>query len=167
MKTLILVRHAKSSWEAPLRDYERPLQQRGIQDAHLVSLYICSSLPSQFIIYSSPARRAKDTAKIFAQNCSYPVESIIYTDELYTFDRQNLESEIKKLNNQYDNVMLFGHNEAITDFVNKFGDIFLENVSTCGVVSITFDIDEWSEIRHGKTTNVVFPKDLKHDHNPI
>lgn len=167
MKTLILVRHAKSSWEAPLRDFDRPLQTRGINDAHLVSGFVSPKLPPQFTICSSPARRAKDTAQIFAQNCSYPVESIVYIDELYTFDRFNLESEVKKLNNSYDNVMVFGHNEAITDFVNKFGDIFLENVSTCGLVSITFDENQWGDIRQGKTQKVVFPKDLKHDHKTI
>lgn len=167
MKTLILVRHAKSSWEAPLRDFDRPLQSRGIHDAHLVSSNLKNELPKTFVIYSSPARRAMETAMIFAQNLSCPLESIIYNEDLYTFERKNLEEQIKSISNVYDNVMLFGHNEAITNFVNKFGDIFVENVATCGLVSITFDTDQWREIGKGNTRHVVFPRDLKHDHKSL
>lgn len=167
MKTLCLVRHAKSSWDAPLRDFDRPLQTRGIQDAHLMSSSLNGELPRTFVVFSSPARRARETAMIFAQNLNCPLESIVYQENLYTFERKALEQEIKGINDVYDNVMLFGHNEAITDFVNKFGDIFVENVATCGLVSITFDTDRWGDIDKGNTRHVVFPRDLKHDHKSL
>ena len=161
MKQLILIRHAKSSWEAPLRDIDRPLTSRGIQDAHLVSSHIISQVPKLFIVWSSVAKRASETAMIFAQNISFPVESIVFKEELYTFDERKLEQIIKSCPNNYDNLILFGHNEAITNFVNKFGSISLDNVSTSGFVSITFEQNNWNDIANGITQKVIFPKDLK------
>lgn len=161
MKNLIIVRHAKSSWESPMRDIDRPLQCRGIKDAHLVSTTMQNDLPKTFMMWSSPAKRASETAMIFAQNISYPVESIVFEENLYTFDERQLENTVRSCSNDYDNVILFGHNEAITNFVNKFGDIFIDNVSTSGVVSLTFDTDNWSDIRKGTTRKVIFPRDLK------
>ena len=112
-------------------------------------------------MFSSTAKRASETAIIFAQNFLYPIENIVFKEELYTFDENNLERIVKSLNNKYDNVILFGHNEAITNFVNKFGDIFIDNVSTSGLVSLQFDTDDWQNIHNGKTLKVLFPKDLK------
>lgn len=161
MKNLIIIRHAKSSWDGPLKDFDRPLKKRGIQDAHLVSSNIFPYLPKTFVIWSSPAKRASTTALIFAQNISYPVESIIFKEELYTFDAHQLEKSIKSCSDDYESLILFGHNEAITNFVNKFGDIFIDNVSTAGVVSLTFETDKWNAISKGKTQKVIFPRDLK------
>ena len=161
MKKLILIRHAKSSWEAPLRDFDRPLTKNGIHDAHLVSSHIIDDIPKSFLVWSSASKRASETAIIFAQNISFPVESIVFKQELYTFDEIKLEQIIKSCPNDYDNLILFGHNEAITNFVNKFGDVFIENVSTSGFVSITFDENNWNSIVKGKTLKVIFPRDLK------
>ena len=72
-----------------------------------------------------------------------------------------MEKFIKSLINTCETVILFGHNGAITDFVNKFGDIFIDNVSTSGLVSLQFDTDDWQNIHNGKTLKVLFPKDLK------
>ena len=161
MKKLILIRHAKSSWEAPLRDFDRPLTKKGIHDAHLVSSHIISHIPKSFLVWSSASKRASETAIIFAQNISFPIESILFKEELYTFDERKLEQIIKLCPNDYDNLILFGHNEAITNFVNKFGDVFIENVSTSGFVSINFDENNWNSIVKGKTLKVIFPRDLK------
>jgi phosphohistidine phosphatase len=161
MKNLILIRHAKSSWEAPLKDFDRPLMKRGILDAHDVSLNISKYLPKTYIMWSSTAARASETALIFAQNISYPLESIVFRDDLYTFDEKQLEKVIKSCDNSFESVILFGHNEAITNFVNKFGDVFIENVPTSGFVSLQFDADSWDTIHKGKTHKTIFPKDLK------
>jgi phosphohistidine phosphatase len=107
------------------------------------------------------AERASQTALIFAQNLSYPIESIIYKEELYTFDENQLAKVIKSCKNEFDSVILFGHNGAITNFVNNFGDVFIENVPTSGFVSLQFDVDDWSAIEKGKTLKVIVPKDLK------
>jgi phosphohistidine phosphatase len=161
MKNLILIRHAKSSWDFPILDRERALSQRGIQDAHMVATKIDSFLPKSNIIWSSTAKRASDTAIIFAQNLSWPIESIIFKEDLYTFDDTKLERTIKQCNNSYENIILFGHNGAITDFVNKFGDRYIDNVPTAGFVSMVFDINEWANIKKGKTIKTLFPRDLK------
>jgi phosphohistidine phosphatase len=161
MKNLILVRHAKSSWETPIKDVNRPLLQRGIIDAHLVSSCLSNYIPKTFLVWSSIAKRATDTALIFAQNISFPIENIIYKEDLYTFDENQLEKVIKSCNNLYESVILFGHNAAITNFVNKFGDSFISNVPTSGFVSLQFETDCWDKIEKGKTQKTLFPKDLK------
>ena len=161
MKNLIFVRHAKSSWETPLKDRDRPLSKNGLQAAHLVSSYVSKYLPKTYLFWTSVAERASQTALIFAQNLSYPIESIIYKEELYTFDENQLAKVIKSCKNEFDSVILFGHNGAITNFVNKFGDVFIENVPTSGFVSLQFDVDDWSAIEKGKTLKVIVPKDLK------
>jgi phosphohistidine phosphatase len=161
MKNLILIRHAKSSWDSPVNDIDRSLEKRGIDDAHLVSAYIHNFLPKAFTIYSSNAKRAAATAIIFAQNIHFPIESIFFNNELYTFDVKQLEKIIKSFEKSIDNIILFGHNAAITDFVNKFGDVLIENVPTSGMVSMSFDTDCWTKIYKGKTNKIVNPKDLK------
>lgn len=161
MKNLILIRHGKSSWDAPLDDKQRPLARRGIQDAHLVANYATPFLPKTNIIWSSTAKRASETAIIFAQNLMWPLESIQYKDDLYTFDANKLERVIKSCSDDYENVILFGHNEAITELVNKFGDVFIDNVPTTGFVSISFNTNNWSSISEGKILKTIFPRDLK------
>lgn len=161
MKNLILIRHAKSSWDAPLNDIDRPLDQKGINDAHLVASNCIKFVPSNYIIWSSSAKRASETAMIFAQNILYPIESIVFKEELYTFDEKQLFNVIKSCSNVFESVILFGHNMAITNFVNKFGNIFIDNVPTSGFVSLQFDTDSWEKIENGKTIKTIFPKNLK------
>ena len=161
MKNLVLVRHAKSSWEDQLNDIDRPLDSRGISDAQLVAIHTLESLPSSYMILSSIARRARETALLFAKYYNYPSDHIQYMESLYTFEETALERTIRLLDSSYNNVILFGHNEAITNFVNKFGDIFIPNVPTAGFVSIHFDEDDWQTISAGKTVQFSIPKDLK------
>ena len=161
MKNLILIRHGKSSWEDPIKDIDRPLNQRGVNEANLVASNCLRFLPPTYVLWSSVAKRASQTALIFAQNILYPIESIVFKQELYTFDENNLEKVIKSGNNLSETIILFGHNEAITNFVNKFGDIFIDNVPTAGFVALQFDTDDWKKINRGKTKKILFPKNLK------
>ena len=161
MKNLILIRHAKSSWDFLCQDFDRTLEQRGIDDAHLVATDCKKYLPNNFVIHSSPAKRARETAMIFAKTLLYPQESIVFNDNLYTFDENKLEKVIKSIGNDLENVILFGHNDAITNFVNKFGDIYIENVPTSGLVWLQFNADSWETIHKGKTIKTIFPKKLK------
>jgi phosphohistidine phosphatase len=91
------------------------------------------------------------------------VNEIIVKKDLYTFDENQLEKVIKSLNNDVENVILFGHNAAITNFVNKFGDGFIENVPTSGLVWIKFNCKEWKLLKKGTTQTVLFPRDLKYE----
>ncbi|TDE05732.1 SixA phosphatase family protein [Flavobacterium sandaracinum] len=161
MKNLFLVRHAKSSWEVPIHDKDRGLTCKGVKDAHLVSSEAKDSIPKAYVIFSSTAKRATNTALIFAQNLAYPIESIIYKDDLYTFDENDLEKVIKSYSNSYESVILFGHNGAITDFVNKFGDVYIENVPTSGFVHLKFETEDWKKIKKGKIEKIIFPKNLR------
>lgn len=161
MKNLILVRHAKSSWETPLQDRDRPLSKRGVMAAHLVSSHVADFLPKTYLFWSSVAERASQTAIVFAQNLAYPVESILYKEELYTFDEKELTKAIQSCQNDYESIILFGHNGAITNFVNKFGDVYIDNVPTAGFVSLQFDVNDWKSITKGKTLKFIVPNDLK------
>lgn len=161
MKELILIRHAKSSWEVPMQDFDRGLTCQGIKDAHLIALYARDFLPKSYTIWCSAAKRTTNTALIFAQNIGFPLESIIYKHDLYTFELKQLEEVIRSCPNAIDNLIIFGHNNALTDFVNKFGSIPVANVSTAGFVSIQFDSEDWNLNKKGKTKKVLFPKDLK------
>ena len=160
MRTLILMRHGKSDWDTPAGDFHRPLLDRGIKDVIKVGTEYLSNLPAKFIIYSSTALRASQTAQYFAGVIKSPVEKIYFSDALYTFNGEELESVIKTFDNQFETAFAFGHNEAITDFVNKFGDIFIDNVPTSGLVTITFEANEWKNIAPGKTGTVIFPRNL-------
>jgi phosphohistidine phosphatase len=157
MKKIILIRHSKSSWDFPLNDFDRPLTENGITKAILVAKKALEFIPLQKTIWSSSANRAKSTAILFVQNWNLDIQSIQFFDDLYTFDLRKLEQIVKSCANDVDNLILFGHNNAITDFVNKFGDIFIDNVPTAGFVSITFETNNWKDISKGKTTKILFP----------
>ena len=161
MKLLILIRHAKSSHESGLRDIERPLSESGFFDAALVAGAAADIFDKESVIYISTARRTRDTAAIFAKRFPEMFSTADYSADLYTFNVSELEAFIKNIDDSHDRVIVFGHNEAITDFVNKFGDILIDNVPTCGLVPITFDTDSWKSIRRGTTGRCIFPKDLR------
>ena len=161
MKTLILIRHGKSSWETLSSDKERPLLERGEIDIKNVAQTIQKDLPQYFSVWSSNAKRALSTATIFCETIGFLSEKIVFKDDLYTFDNIELENIIKTCDDSIENLILFGHNSAVTDFVNKFGNRFIDNVATSGLVWIEFDCNSWKNTSNGKIKKVIFPKDLK------
>ncbi len=162
MKNLTLIRHAKSSWDFPLSDIDRPLSHRGIKDALLISNHIHKLIPQKFVVWSSIAKRTIETSYIFAQNLLFPIENIIYKKDLYTFDSRELEKSIKSCENRFDNIIIFCHNDAITNFVNKFGDTNIDNVPTSGFVQLQFDVIDWKDLTKGKTLHFLYPKKFRH-----
>lgn len=161
MKRLLIIRHAKSSWDFGQADIDRPLEFKGVKDAAKIAAACLSSLPERFVVQCSIARRAYETCTIICQGIGYPLEQVIFQEALYTFESHQLERFVRSIDNRYDNVILFGHNEAITNFVNKFGDVFIDNVPTCGFISLQFDANDWLSIAKGTTVKTIFPKDLK------
>lgn len=156
---LILIRHAKSSWEFNVKDFDRPLTQRGIDDANLVFKQLSNYKLFEYDVWCSNASRTKETAKIFSDITGYDLNKISFKSELYTFEVNDF---INSLNANFsDKLIIFGHNPAITDFVNKFGDYYIENVPTCGVVILKFDTTEKNTFTKGKILKTIFPKDLK------
>ena len=163
MKKLILIRHSKSSWHSPVQDIDRTISNRGVKDAHLIASKSVDIVPKSYIVWSSKAKRTTETAYIFSQYLSIPLETIHFTEDLYTFDDKKLHQIIKKCKNEHDNLILFGHNEAITNFVNKFGDLYIDNVPTSGLVALQFDSNDWENLGKGKTITTLFPSQFKND----
>jgi phosphohistidine phosphatase len=161
MKKIILVRHGKSSWEHDVTDKERPLKKRGITDAHLVSEAFLTKKVSLDAIYSSAANRAFSTCEIFVKVFNREVASVTVLDKLYDFEGQIVIDFIKSLDDRYNNVMIFGHNNAFTSICNIFGDVYIDNLPTSGLVAIDFDVNSWVDIKKGKTSLTIFPRDFK------
>lgn len=161
MKSLILVRHAKSSWEFSLEDKHRPLMEMGIKAIKKIGKVAQNFVDDDFVVWSSTAKRAKETALLFINSAHLKESSILFKENLYTFDDNQLESEIKKCDNFVNKLILFGHNEAITNFVNKFGDEYIFNVPTAGLVFLQFDTDNWENINKGKIIKKIFPKEIE------
>src|SRR5450631_3680242 len=114
MKTLILVRHAKSSWEdAALPDKERPLNERGKRDAPDMGKRLAKRDVKPELILSSPARRAFATAKIIAKSLGYKLKNIVVDDRLYPGAADEILNSIHRLDKQLDRVMIVGHNPAL------------------------------------------------------
>ncbi|SDH46903.1 SixA phosphatase family protein [Winogradskyella thalassocola] len=161
MKEILLVRHGKSSWEFDVIDYERPLKQRGIDDSNLVAKELAMKEEVSHMVFSSPANRALSTCKIFAKSLGIPKSRITIVEDLYDFDGRNVINFIKSLSNELNKVMIFGHNHAFTSISNIFGDRFIDNLPTSGLVKLTFDIEDWKDLKKGKTEFIIIPKDLK------
>lgn len=161
MKNLYIIRHGKSSWDMPLADELRPLTKRGINDAHLIGNALkVYDLP--FLnVYVSVSKRTQETFEIIESYINERIETKIVTKELYTFSKNELINFLKKLPNNQNAILIFGHNFALTDFVNDFGSKAIENLPTCGFVHLYFDIDSWQQLHKGQTVKTLFPKELK------
>ncbi len=147
MKTLYLVRHGKSSWkDASLPDHDRPLNKRGEQDASRMGKRLRHRRPKPEVILSSPAVRAKRTAKILATAIGSPKSGIIVDDLIYAAEPEGLVSVIRGLDNAVDCVMLVGHNPALTQLVNSLAHCDIANVPTCGLAVLEFRINSWHDI---------------------
>ncbi len=162
MKTLYIVRHAKSSWEYEgIKDIDRPLKKRGISDAYLISKVLQKKIETPSVFVSSCANRALHTATIFSYTFNYPFANLKISKSLYSFSDGYLIKTVKALDNGYDSAIIFSHDHGISDFVNKFGDKFIDHVPTCGVIGIEFKTKHWKDIKNGKTLITEFPKYYK------
>ncbi len=155
------MRHGKSSWDYDVSDMDRPLKERGINDAHLVAKTFGPKAPTIDHIYSSPANRALHTSMIFVRNMEYDLSKFSINKALYDFSGNSVEQFIKHLDNDLQTVAIFGHNNAFTSLANTWGDQYIDNVPTAGLVHITFGAEDWSKISRGTTKQMVFPKHLK------
>jgi phosphohistidine phosphatase len=161
MKKIVLIRHGKSSWKDPVNDIDRPLKSRGVSDAKLVSKAFLKANFEPDLVVSSPAKRAFDICKIFMQQMEISDKKLQINPTIYDFEGRQTADFIKTLDNSYQKVMLFGHNYAFTSLVNSFGNIYIENLPTSGLVMISFDIDSWKDIDEGITELIILPKDLR------
>lgn len=158
MKTVYFIRHAKSSWDQPTPDVDRPLSERGFKDAHQVGKKLLDKNISYDAIYSSIANRAQTTAQIVTAEMGVDPKYLIFKKELYTFESNEVISFIKKLPDAEANVLIFGHNPAFTAVVNSLGSIKFDNLPTCGVVAIQFNMKKWEDLVKGTTSFYILPK---------
>ncbi|GAB1307510.1 phosphohistidine phosphatase SixA [Urechidicola sp. KH5] len=162
MKTLYIVRHAKSSWAYDgVSDFDRPLKKRGINDAHLMSKILKEKINRPDVFVSSSANRALHTGIIFCKTFNYPMANLKINSSLYSFSDGYLVKTIKALDDGFDSAIIFSHNHGINDFVNSYGNANIDNVPTCGIVGIKFDTKHWKSIKKGSTFLKEFPKDHK------
>jgi phosphohistidine phosphatase len=159
MKTLYIVRHAKSSWVySNVRDIDRPLKERGINDAYLISDVMKQKVKCPDIFVSSCANRALHTAMIFSYTYNFPLANMKISKSLYSFSDGYLIKTVKALDDGFESAIIFSHDHGISTFVNKFGSQPISHVPTCGVVGIQFEDEHWKNVKKGKTFLVEFPK---------
>ena len=162
MKTLYIVRHAKSSWEYEgIKDIDRPLNKRGINNAYLISSVLNKKIACPDVFISSCANRALHTAMIFSYTFNYPLTNLKISKSLYSFSDGYLIKTVKALDDGFDSAIIFSHDHGISDFVNKFGSEKMNHVPTCGVVGIKFNTNHWKNIKEGNTFITEFPKHYK------
>jgi len=164
MKTIYIIRHAKSSWDAPnLTDHERPLIEKGITRTALVTGYLVKQNFKTGLMISSVAVRAFETAKLIAGAIGYPIEKIKTDRRIYQESLDFIYTVISEISQKIDSVMIVGHNPTLTDFVNDFLEEEIDALPTSGIVSISFETDDWQGITSIKPTInfMITPKSLK------
>ena len=160
MKTLYLLRHAKSSWDdASLSDFERPLNERGLKAAPFMGELMHQKAFRPAIILSSPAMRAKQTAELVKESSGLAV-GIKFDRHIYEASPQALRQAIAELDDAFTSAMLVGHNPGIEGFI-RFLTEQIEPMPTAALAIIELNIQNWSDIDHGcgELKSVFRPKD--------
>ena len=165
MKTVYFVRHAKSSWDnASIKDFDRPLNERGLRDAPEMGLKHTHLDAKIELIVSSPAKRAYTTATYFAAALGISPDQVISEPRLYEAMSEDVLEVISALSDDYDTVAIFGHNPTLTFIANLFTEDFIDNVPTCGVFRVNANIPSWNQFgeNSGRLTEFHFPKQFYH-----
>lgn len=156
MKTLYLVRHAKSSWSNPgLADFDRPLNRRGERDAPEMGRRLEERKVLPHLLLSSPANRALATARIIAGKIGCDPADVATDSALYHADTSGLLKIIREQDDTLNAVMIFGHNPGLTDLATLLSGKYFENIPTCGILALEFRVSAWEQIRE-KQGEVVF-----------
>ena len=164
MKTLIIVRHAKSSWEhTHLADHDRPLLEVGKKRTRLIISRLQDLNIQPDLIISSSAKRALETAQYLAKGLSYSKDKIKSSSNYYTASHTELMNEFYDMPDDFNTVMLVGHNPTLTYLCNQFLNDPIENLPTSAVVIMRFDTETWDQLPHlqAREELVITPKDLK------
>jgi len=153
-KQLLLVRHGKSDWaNLDLKDFDRPLNKRGKENAPEMAERLINKGFKFDLMVSSPAKRAKSTAKFFAE--AYQIDDIQYEESIYEANTNTLLNVVNSLNDEAYTVIMFGHNPGFTDLANELSGADIANIPTAGMVSISFPFDSWKMVSRG-TGDLVF-----------
>lgn len=161
-RKLILVRHGKSDWDNNLSDRERPILPRAHKDAELVATEFKKHFSEPIYLVSSVAKRAKQTAQIFENELGEQATTFLLNENLYTFDVLELVTFIRKLPDQWQNVMIFGHNPAFTSVHQFLSDKRIGHIPTTGLVYLEFEnLDTWKNAKYGKNKLELYAKQLR------
>ncbi len=165
MKTLFLMRHAKSSWkDDSLEDHERPLKKRGKKDIKLIAKVMKKSDLNPELIITSSAVRAKETAELLAEALGYKGK-IITSDALYMGEPSDYLKVLKGIKEKYDSVLIVGHNPGLEAYLQII-DGEIASLPTGGLGYLMLAVDEWDEITietMGDLVGFWKPKDLRED----
>ncbi len=163
MKTIYFIRHAKSSWDHfGISDKDRPLNDRGEQDAPRMAQLLKEKGVQPDQLVSSPAKRAFTTATYFAKAFDIPVSDIIIKEQIYEANVRDIMEVVREMSDDWEVVFLFGHNPTFTDVVNQFAQHSISNVPTCGICKVESQIAHWEAFdRHkGQLKGFYYPKQL-------
>ena len=156
-KEILLVRHAKSSWDDPyLDDHDRPLNARGLRNAPEMGKRLQGYGIRPRVWISSTALRAITTAEIIAEQVGFPQDQIQRTKDLYHASATELQEIISELDDQIDSVVFFGHNPGVTSLVANLYGLPIDNVPTCGVVHLQFNENTWSAVSSAPPARAYF-----------
>ncbi|PKP47045.1 MAG: phosphohistidine phosphatase [Bacteroidetes bacterium HGW-Bacteroidetes-12] len=161
MKTIYLIRHAKSSWSSlSLNDFDRPLNERGKKDAPFIGKKLKELRFNPDEIRSSPSKRTTKTIKLICKEVDFDFKNVVFKKELFHPSLTIFKSEINSLSDTINSVAFVSHNFGISDFGNYLTDNAIGVMPTCGVVKINIDIDTWQELIEGLGTleYYVYPK---------
>ena len=146
MKSLLIIRHAKSSWDiTTVDDFDRPLNDRGKNDAPEMAKRLIKEKIKIDAFVSSPAKRAKKTAQLFAREFQRSKDDIIYIPELYNVSTSVLYHVIASLDNNYGTVAIFSHNPAVTEFANSLTNHRIDDMPTCGIFATKIHSNNWED----------------------
>jgi phosphohistidine phosphatase len=158
MKTLLLIRHAKSSWANPQQsDFERSLNDRGLHDAPLMAQRLQKQQLRPDLFISSTAVRARQTTNLLVQEWDKNQQPhIIYAENLYLAPPEVIEATLREVDNKYNCVALVAHNPGITDFVNQLTHVRTDNMPTCAVYAVRVHTNNWKNLATAKKEFLLF-----------
>ena len=153
MKSLLIVRHAKSSWDSPLqKDFDRPLNERGHRDAPAMAKRLLDNKIAIDAFISSPAKRALTTCKYFAEKYGVKEKKIIVIPRLYEASMMDFYNTVAEADNSFECIALFSHNPGITAFANLLTATQIDNMPTCGVFAVKAETGNWKAFAASKKT---------------
>jgi phosphohistidine phosphatase len=157
LKLIFIIRHAKSSWSNPgLIDNQRPLNSRGLRDAPLMAALLKSNYSQIDRFYSSHAVRAFETAKFIAQAYGALKSDIHIEYDLYHASENDFTYLIQSQSDELESIALFSHNPGITYYINRYSDVYIDNVPTSGIVVLRSTSDKWSNVNTSNTKMIDF-----------
>lgn len=158
MKTLLIIRHAKSSWDiTTLNDFDRPLNERGKKDAPVMAQRLVDKNINIDAFVTSPAKRAKKTAEIFCNVYNKNKEDIILLPALYHALSEHFYTIVEQLKDDFKTVAVFSHNPGITVFVNELAEnVLIDNMPTCSIFAIQINSAKWKEFKKAKKEFLFF-----------